>query len=107
MMMPADPTQARSWNLFVATQDELLYGSGLKAILEALAGDEPGFGEALGSLLRRQYHDAAVALSAALMTWTPRTTAQQRELGILTMAAWLLARRQLNGADVWPATDPC
>ena len=103
---PADLCEARSWTLFTASTSELLYGSGLKGILEALAEDEPGFQVALACLQRREHQAAASALRLALAAWTPATTAQVREQGFLTLAAWLLGLRQFKGSELWPEEPP-
>lgn len=99
--VPSDIVEARSWTLFAASTGELLYGSGLKAILEAHVEDEPGFRVALDCLYRRHYQQAAAALRQALDLWQPRTAVQRREQGHLSMAAWFLGLRQFNGGELW------
>lgn len=96
-LRPVDEAEARSRTLFIATSADLLYGSGLKATLEAHVKDGPGFGLALDALTRRAYQEAGDVLLLALDGWQPRTTADQRDLGVLRLAAWLLVRPQAQG----------
>ena len=96
-LRPVDEAEARSRTLFIATSADLLYGSGLKATLEAHVKDGPGFGQALDALTRRAYQEAGDVLLSALDGWQPRTTADQQDLGVLRLAAWLLVRPQAQG----------